>query len=70
MLTRAGRFDVGTSGSFEVPPLVGLAARAPYLHDGCGKTLGAMLGCGDRHGSVGDLDDTQRSDLVAYLESL
>jgi cytochrome c peroxidase len=69
-LTRAGLFDVGTGGSFEVPALVGVAARAPYLHDGCGKTLATMFGCGTRHGSVDGLGEAQRADLIAYVESL
>ena len=30
---------VGTGGAFQVPSLLGLAARAPYMHDGCAKTL-------------------------------
>jgi hypothetical protein len=69
-LTRSGRFDVGTGGSFEVPPLVGAAVRAPYLHDGCGKTFGKIFDCGTRHGSFRALDEAQRADLVTFLESL
>src|SRR6202041_2414709 len=29
----------GTSGPFKVPSLIGVAARAPFLHDGCAATL-------------------------------
>jgi hypothetical protein len=31
--------DVGTGDKFQVPPLLGVAWRAPYLHDGCAATL-------------------------------
>lgn len=70
LLTRAGKFDVGTGGEFEVPPLVGAAARAPYLHDGCGKDFTTMLGCASSHGTIGTLGAAQRADLVTFLESL
>ena len=71
LLTRSGRFDVGTGGWFDVPSLVGAAARAPYLHDGCGKTFTKMFDCGDSlHGKTAGLDAAQRADLATYLESL
>lgn len=70
-LTRSGRFNVGTGGYFEVPSLLGAAARAPYLHDGCGKTFTKMFDCGDSlHGKTAGLDSPQRADLASYLESL
>jgi cytochrome c peroxidase len=31
--------DVGTGQAFQVPSLVGVAMRAPYMHDGCATTL-------------------------------
>lgn len=64
--------DVGTGGAFMTPSLVGLARRAPYLHDGCAPTLEARLtSCHTRgHGRVGHLDAAQRADLVAYMRSL
>jgi len=52
--------------------LVGIAATAPYLHDGSAATLMDVL-ISARTGSMGDtgsLDDAQMADLVAYLESL
>lgn len=54
------------------PALVGIAATAPYLHDGSMRTLEALV---DklRDGSMGDtssLTASERSDLVAYLKSL
>ncbi|MCG8418953.1 MAG: hypothetical protein MJE77_13535 [Proteobacteria bacterium] len=38
-LTNNVSVDVGTSGAFQVPSLIGLADRAPYMHHGCAKTL-------------------------------
>jgi mono/diheme cytochrome c family protein len=63
--------DVGTGGSFQVPSLVGVGDRLPLMHGGCAATLAQRFdpACGgDRHG--GALDDAQRADLVAYLETL
>jgi cytochrome c peroxidase len=65
--------DVGTGGAFQVPQLHNLALRAPYLHDGCAKTLRERFtkcGGGDRHGITSKLSSTEIDDLVAYLESL
>ena len=46
--------DVGTGGAFQVPSLVGIGSRGPFMHDGCAKTLadrfGGACGGGDRHG--------------------
>ena len=73
--------DVGTGRAFQVPPLVGLGSRAPYMHDGCAPTLrdrfandltrvdGTVCG-GNRHGNVEQLDAGQIDDLIAYLETL
>jgi cytochrome c len=64
--------DVGTGGAFQVPPLVGVRTRAPYLHDGCASTLEDRFGpCGGaKHGNVAPLSASDVSDLVAYLASL
>ncbi|MFO0626030.1 MAG: c-type cytochrome [Polyangiales bacterium] len=71
-LTNNDTVDVGTGGRFQVPQLRGLAARAPYLHDGRALTLDhrLMLNDGDRHGRTSTLTAEQRADLVRYLESL
>ena len=64
---------VGTGGSFQVPRLVGLAFRAPYLHDGCAKTLADRFGAcggGDSHGHTSQLSPQQIGDLVAFLQTL
>jgi mono/diheme cytochrome c family protein len=66
--------DAGTNGdAFQVPSLVGVGFRAPYLHDGCAPTLLDRFGpCGggDRHGVTSSLDQAQLTDLVSYLQSL
>ena len=64
--------DVGTGGPFQSPRLVGLASRAPYLHDGRMGRLSdrfAQSSGGEAHGSTGSLSPTQRADLVEYLRS-
>jgi hypothetical protein len=64
---------VGTGGDFQVPRLVGLAFRAPYLHDGCAKTLADRFGTcggGDSHGHTSQLSPQQIADLVAFLQTL
>lgn len=54
------------------PTLVGVAATAPYLHDGSAPTLRAVLDTG-RAGLMGDtsmLTEAEMDDLEAYLRSL
>lgn len=70
---RAGAFDVGTGGVFQVPSLLGLSARLPLMHDGCAATIQARFEprCGgDAHGETDALSEPQRADLVAFLSSL
>jgi mono/diheme cytochrome c family protein len=68
--------DVGTGQAFQVPTLVGVAARAPFMHDGCAPTLKERFtgfpSCtgGDKHGHTSQLSESDIDDLVAYLESL
>ena len=57
----------------QVPSLVAIGYRAPFMHTGCAATLAARFdpACGgDAHGNVVGLDQDQIGDLVAYLESL
>ena len=72
-LTNNTTLDVGTGGNFQVPSLVGVSWRAPYLHTGCAKTLrdrfSAACG-GDKHGNVDGLSSADVDDLTTYLESL
>lgn len=68
-----GTFDVQTGGAFQVPSLLGLALRPPYLHAGCAATLGERFGScggGDAHGRISGLSAQNLADLVAYLETL
>lgn len=72
-LTNNGTLDVGTGGSYQVPSLIGLGWRPPFLHHGKAATLTARFGAaggGDKHGKTSKLDSVQLADLVAYLESL
>jgi mono/diheme cytochrome c family protein len=72
--TNGNSYDVGTGGTFQVPQLHSLAARAPYMHDGCATTLADRFGtkCGGdlRHGNTSQLTPAEIGDLIAYLESL
>ena len=64
----------GTGQAFQVPTLVNIAARAPFMHDGCAPTLhdrfNAACGGGDAHGVTSQLSQSDIDDLVAYLETL
>ena len=73
LTTDRERHDVGGSlAQVDTPSLVGLAASAPYYHDGSAATLAALLdGRGLVHGMTdAELTPTQRADLIAYLETL
>jgi hypothetical protein len=71
-LTNNATVDVGTGGSFQVPPLVGVGWRAPFLHDGCAPTLADRFGaCATPgHGNTSTLSAGDLSDLETYLETL
>jgi cytochrome c peroxidase len=76
-LTSAGGHDVGTTDDgreLQVPSLVGVGHRAPFMHDGCAETLldvfDPSCGGGDAHGHTSQLEASDLADLVAYLESL
>jgi hypothetical protein len=65
--------DVGTGGVFKVPSLLGVGARAPFLHDGCAPTLLDRFGTcggGDLHGRTSQLTAAELADMAAYLESI
>jgi len=73
MLTNNESYDVGTGLKLQVPTLLNIADRAPFMHDGCAATLRdrfTTCGGGDAHGKVSHLTASQIDDLVAYLESL
>jgi hypothetical protein len=63
--------DVGTGGALQVPRLLELARRGPWLHDGRLPTLEARFdpASGTAHGQVADLTAGERADLLEYLRS-
>lgn len=69
-----GSFQVReASEAFQVPSLVGIGHRAPFMHDGCAATLEARFdpACGgELHGRTSQLSKTELTDLVSYLQSL
>jgi mono/diheme cytochrome c family protein len=73
-LTNNSAADVGTGERLQVPSLLGLALRAPFMHDGCAATLQQRFepscGGGDKHGKTSQLTPEQTAQLIAYLESL
>jgi cytochrome c553 len=71
-LTNNMTMSVGTCGSFQVPPLVGVGWRAPFLHNGCAATLGERFTkCATTgHGDLTSLSTQDIADLTTYLESL
>jgi mono/diheme cytochrome c family protein len=56
--------DVGTGGALQVPTLLGISMRGPFLHDGDAATLEQTLDHGE------DLTGMDREALVAYLSTL
>jgi mono/diheme cytochrome c family protein len=65
--------DSIAKNKFQVPSLVAIAYRAPFMHTGCAATLAGRFdpACGgDLHGNTAGLSQPQVDDLVAYLESL
>jgi mono/diheme cytochrome c family protein len=73
-LTNNQSADVGTGAVLQVPSLRGLGLRAPFMHNGCAKTLeerfNADCGGGDKHGRTSQLSREQISDLTAFLRTL
>ncbi len=57
----------------DTPALVGLAASAPYYHDGSAPTLRSLLlenGSVHGMGKLAHLSDQDMNDLIAYLKTL
>jgi hypothetical protein len=73
-LTNNRTANVGTGEALQVPSLVGIGYRAPFMHTGCAKTLADRFdpacGGGESHGRVRSLVGGDLTDMVAYLESL
>ncbi len=55
-------------GRFKGPVLRGLAARAPYFHNGSAATLADVVGFYDSRFEIG-LTDAEKADLVAFLRA-
>jgi len=73
LLSNRQLVDVGTGAPFKVPSLLGIGARAPFMHDGCAQTLmDRFMTCGNStlHGQTQQLSPAELADLVTYLESL
>ena len=56
-------------GRFKGPILRGLAARAPYFHNGSAATLADVVNFYDQRFGIG-LTPQQKADLTAFLEAL
>jgi hypothetical protein len=74
-LQSGGSHDVGTGGKFQVPSLRGVGVRAPFMHNGCASTLedrfdDEACGGGSKHGSVDELTDVERAQLIDYLRGI
>lgn len=72
-LTNNETVDIGKGVPLQVPSLLGLSRRAPYMHDGCAPSLQARFTpeCGGtNHGDISSLSPAGLSDLLAYLEAL
>ncbi|HXK17752.1 MAG TPA: cytochrome-c peroxidase, partial [Polyangiaceae bacterium] len=57
----------------QVPSLIAVGYRAPFMHTGCANTLAARfdVSCGgNAHGNTAGLSQDQIGDLIAFLESL
>ncbi len=70
---KAAAIDSIAKTKLQVPSLVAVGYRAPFMHNGCAKTLSGRFdpACGgDAHGNTAALSQPQRDDLIAYLESL
>jgi cytochrome c553 len=70
--TNNATVDVGTGAPLQVPPLVGLGARAPFMHAGCAATLmDRFTTCAtSAHGSTSNLTAAETGDLITFLNSL
>jgi len=71
-LTDNQSYAIFSDVPMNTPSLIGVAATAPYLHDGSAKTLADVLtlaGSGQM-GDVSSLSRQERGDLERYLKSL
>lgn len=59
----------GDIGKFKVPTLRGLAARAPYFHDGSAQTLTQVVTFYNKRFNL-NLSAQEQADLTAFLQAL
>ena len=62
--------SVGFEDALQVPSLIGVGMRAPFMHDGCAATLMDRFNpaCGgDQHGDIEGLEVADLEALVAYM---
>jgi hypothetical protein len=64
--------ELADFGAIQVPMLVGVAHRSPWLHDGCAQTLEETFdgACIPEHVPATALDAAETEALVDYLRSL
>ena len=79
LYTNRMKTSVGTQGprdvsdEFDTPHLLGIAASAPYLHDGRARTLEELWTAyqtNDPHGVSSYMNKQQLNDLVEFLKTL
>ncbi|MBM4784133.1 MAG: cytochrome-c peroxidase [Archangiaceae bacterium] len=72
--TNDSTMAIGLDETWQVPSLRGVSRRAPFMHNGCARTMDDRFkdpSCGGRsHGDVSVLDDTEKAQLTAYLGQL
>jgi mono/diheme cytochrome c family protein len=73
-LTNNKNHDIGFGYATQVPSLIDVAFRGPFLHDGSAPTLESrfydVTAQSGKHGATSQLSKEQLADLIAYLESL
>jgi mono/diheme cytochrome c family protein len=73
-MTNRSNTNVGSGDSWQTPSLIGLGRRAPYMHDGCAKTIEDRFtnpACGGTsHGNVSALNAQELADLTSFLTQL
>jgi mono/diheme cytochrome c family protein len=72
-LTNNDTVSVGRESALQVPSLIGIGTRGPFMHDGCASTLQDRFDpeCGgDSHGDTANLDAQSLQDLIDYTSTL
>ncbi len=68
-----GHKDNSMIGSFKTPPLRGLLASKPYMHDGSEKTLAEVIEFYDKGGNANEFLDAKMRDTdaeAAYIDAI